>query len=355
MSIDSDSFVSVIVPLHNDAALVREFVAECYAMLKSSYENFEILLIDDGSTDQTKSIIDAILKEFECLRYQRLSRHFGTEIAIAAGLETAIGDYIVVALPAFDPVDKIPELVRRSQETGAIIVGRTNSIKYSKLYRLVYKMFYAFCNRFLSLRLVEDTTYFLVLGRPMLNSIIQIKDKFRYIKSFATFVGYKTIYYDYTLAKRGGKDLRRGFFEAINLGIDLMVSNSIRPLRLVSFVGLIASGINFSYFGYIALIAFFKKNVAEGWITLSTQIAFGFFMLSLVLTVICEYIGRILIESRDRPFYFVLEEKNSSVLIANKDNRINVVGSSLSSVNGERKKDATGSGLGTPSGDNPRI
>lgn len=85
------------------------------------------------------------------------------------------------------------------------------------------------------------------------------------------------------------------------------------------------SGVYFLYFGYIALVALFKNDVAEGWITLSIQNALAFFTLNIVLATVCEYIGRILIESKDRPFYFIVEEKNSSVMIVNQSARINVV------------------------------
>jgi glycosyltransferase involved in cell wall biosynthesis len=329
---DPSALISVIAPLQNDSAIIEEFVSDLNRCLGPRFENFEILLVDDGSKDDTLRVVDKVLKNFEGIRYLRLSRRFGLETAIAAGMESAIGDYVVVMLPGCDPVGRLPEMIElvRTSESG-LVIGKNDTISKdsSILHRLAYRGFYSLCNSVLDLNLIPNTTYFVALDRGLLNSINQIKDKFRYLKSLTTFVGSKPVLFPYEYAVRHGKEWRRGFIESVNLGIDLVVANSVRPLRLVSLLGVTVSGINFLYFGYIALIALFKRNVAEGWITLSTQMALAFFVLNIVLAVLCEYIGRILLESKERPSYFVAEERNSSVLIVDREKRRNVVGSTV--------------------------
>ncbi len=330
--LDGTALISMVAPICDDADILESFVDELYGCLSTRYENFEIVLIDDGSRDGTSRVIDGLLKRFDGVRYLRLSRKFGLEIAIAAGFETAIGDYVVVMLPAVDPVARVPEMIESVRTSnGGLVVGQLDPARSEVpwLQSIAYRGFYWLCNSVLDLNLIAHTTYFIALDRALLNSLNQIKDKFRYLKTLTTFVGSKPVLFNYELAPRPGKALRRGFFESVNLGIDVVVSNSIRPLRIVSLLGLTVSGVNFLYFGYIALIALFKQDVAAGWVTLSTQIALGFFVLNIVLAVVSEYLGRVLVESKERPAYFVVEEKNSSVLIGNRENRRNVVSSTV--------------------------
>lgn len=329
---DSSALISIVAPLSNDADIVAAFTSELHAMLSARYENFEIVLIDDGSRDATARVVDQLLKQFDGVRYLRLSRHFGLEIAIAAGFETAIGDYVVVMLPEVDPVNRVPDLIEHVRiSQGGLVLGQIENSRARTPYlqATAYRAFYWFCNSVLDLNLIPNTTYFVALDRALLNSLNQIKDKFRYLKTLTMFVGSQPALFSYESAPRRGKEWKRGFFESMNLGIDLVVSNSVRPLRIVSLLGLTVSGVNLLYFGYIALIALFKKNVAEGWITLSTQMALAFFVLNIVLAVVCEYLGRVLLESKERPSYFVVEEKNSSVLIIDREKRRNVVNSTV--------------------------
>jgi hypothetical protein len=123
---------------------------------------------------------------------------------------------------------------------------------------------------------------------------------------------------------RSGKPRQRGLLESINLAIDIIVANSKHPLRVVTMLGLLASILNLLYIGYIILVNIFKRNVMEGWTTSSLQNAGMFFFILLILTVISEYIGRILEETKDRPLYYVIDEKTSSVMLSSPEIR-NVV------------------------------
>ena len=95
----SECFVSVITPLHNDSKIVESFVAEVIPILRDNYTNYELVLVNDGSEDDIVARVNLLLKEYECIRFISLSKHFGTEIAISSGLDSVIGDFVVVMLP----------------------------------------------------------------------------------------------------------------------------------------------------------------------------------------------------------------------------------------------------------------
>lgn len=325
---NQDIFVSVVVPVWNEANLIEGFVRETIAILQENYTYYELVLVDDGSTDATSAAVNDLLRQVPAVRLIRLSRHFGDEIAICAGLEAVIGDFVVTLMPATDPPRLIPDLVTRVADSGGVVVGVKSNLTGPVSVRLGRTLFYWICNRVLGIEVPKHSTHFRALSRAALNALLQIKDKYRYLKVFSTYIGYRheNVLYD-PIIRPAGRPRERGLIESIELAFNVMVANSTRLLRLVTWLGVLASGLNLLYMGYIVAIAIFKEDVAEGWITLSAQNAGMFFFLFVILTVLGEYIGRILAESQDRPLYYVMEERNSSVLLLDPERR-NVVSES---------------------------
>ena len=116
-------FVSIVAPLHNDSDIIESFIEEILGTLKQNYKHFEVILVDDDSQDNTIEKITVLLTKFESIRLIRLSRSFGQEVAISAGLETAIGDYAVVVIPDTDPAKLIPKMVEQSRGGIDILYG----------------------------------------------------------------------------------------------------------------------------------------------------------------------------------------------------------------------------------------
>jgi hypothetical protein len=136
---------------------------------------------------------------------------------------------------------------------------------------------------------------------------------------FGNYVGFPHAFLEYRPIERRAQPRRQGVREGIERGVGLIVTNSTQPLRLMSVVGVVLSAVNALYVLYIVSIFVFKTRVAEGWTTLSLQHAVMFAFLFAILAVLCEYVGRLLTETRDRPLYFVAEERSSSVMIRDED------------------------------------
>lgn len=321
----TDRFISVVAPLSNDAQTVEGFVEETVGILKQHYTNFELVLVDDGSTDTTVEVVSALLARFEGIRLLQLSREFGEEVAIAAGLDSVIGDYTVVMLPDMDPPELIPEMVQKCIGGSDIVYGiRRTRAHEGVLNRWGSALFYWYCHRQLKMDLPENSTQLRCMSRQVVNAILQIKDSYRYLRLFSSYVGYQREALVYDPISRGGKQRQRSFGQSLNMAMAIILENSVHPLRFVSWIGLFAVLGNLVYVAYIVAVYFLKDNVMEGWTTLSLQNAGQFCFVSIILVALCEYTGRVLNRLQDRPLYYLMAEKNSGVLLIDQERR-NVV------------------------------
>lgn len=325
MTLVSNYFVSIVVPLADDADILPGFADELVRVVREHWLNHEIVFVDDGSRDGTATAVRALLERHECLRFLRLSRRFGVEIAISAGLDTVIGDVVVVIQPESDPPAMVPRFVEEARASGGIVFGvRSTARRESSSYALGRRCFHAMLRRLLGVDLPERATLFVAMTRQAMNAVAQIKDKARAVRVLGNVVGFQHAFVTYTPVERRAEPRRTGLVEGLERGIDLIVTHSTRPLRLLSIVGVLLCVTNLLYVVYIVLIYLFKDHTAEGWTTQSLHHTVMFAFLFAILAGLCEYVGRLLTETRDRPLYFVAEERSSTVMIRDEDRR-NVV------------------------------
>ncbi len=310
--------ISVICPLHNDADILRGFLEELSSVLRANFEFYEIVLVNDGSQDATGQMLEAAFRNCERLRCVSLSRSNGREVAISAGLETAIGDFVVIMVPRTDPPDLIPAFVKACREGDGLVTGiRSTPKRASLLSRIGSRIFHAYCRTCLGFDFQENTTDFRCLSRHVVNAVTRFHDRHRYLRIFTARIGLRHTTIAYEPLTRGAEHPPESLFTEINHAIEIVVANSKHPLRLVSRLGLALSALNALYIAYIVTIYLFKNRVAEGWTTSSLQSTTMFFFIFLILAVLCEYVGRILEESQNRPLYFITDEKSSPVTLEN--------------------------------------
>ena len=326
----SDCFVSVIAPLHDDADIVVPFLTEVTHVLETHYANWELVLVDDDSTDTTVPRVLDLLTKFACVRLIRLSRSFGPEIAITAGLDSVIGDFAVVMMPDSDPPQLIPDLIARARsEVLGILSGiRPERPRESPVFRSGARLFYWYANTFAHLDLPKNTTDFRVYSRQSVNAITRIKDQGRYLRTFSTYVGYHNATFVYEPIQRRAKPRSRGLVEAVALGFDMIVVSTTHPLRMATWMALTLSLLSAVHAGSVLMADLIAEDVPPPWAGISLQMSAMFCFMFVILAVLSEYIGRLLGESSGRPLYYVAGEHSSSVLIADAD-RKNVVTDSI--------------------------
>ena len=324
----SDVFISVIAPLRDDADLVEAFTDEVMGVLRANFANYELVLVDDGSRDATAAAVDRLLVRHECLRLLRLSRQFGAEAAISAGLDSVIGDFVVVMEPERDPAALIPEFVKRARAGSGVVYGVCHDRSgQGLLVRTGTALFYRLAPALLGLELTPDATLFRVLSRQAVNAITGIKDRYRFFRLLSASVGFRSEALAYEPQLRRANRRHKSFGEAFDLALGLAFTNSMRPLRLAGGLALLAALGNVLYLAYSVAIYLFKPDVAAGWTSQSIHAAAMFAVLFLILAICTEYLGHILQESRERPLYILLDEKQSTVMIADEARR-NVVSDS---------------------------
>jgi glycosyltransferase involved in cell wall biosynthesis len=308
--------ISVVVPLDNDREILPDFLRDLSRTMSAAFRFYEIILIDDGSVDQTRSEVEPLLKELQQIRYLRLSRSFGRDAALSAGIESAIGDYVVTLDPSCDPVEIIPQMVECCQSMGGIVHAvADNPRNRAGMRELFGNMFRRYCNRRMGVDLKRGAEDFRVMSRQAVNALLQVRMQSRYLRVLTLTLGYHHEFYPYTRNDRGAVVSRGSFVEEIATAIDLLAANTRHPLRVVTAAGMIGAILNLFYAFYVLAVYLVKPNVASGWTTLSLQQSGMFFFICLILAVLSEYVGTILGEVRSRPLYFIAQESNSSVLL----------------------------------------
>jgi glycosyltransferase involved in cell wall biosynthesis len=331
-----DGIVSVVAPVRNASDHVQAFIEETVAVLAEAYASYELIVVDDGSTDGTVDIVQDLLEVHPGIRLICLARSFGEDVAMTAGLEAVIGDVVVTMSPATDPPELIPTLIDRVHDTTRIAVGtRVNRADESFGSRVGAALFYRLAHRLLGVRLPPDATQFRAMDRRALTALLRIKDRQRHLRVLTLQTGYAFETMPYAPIRRTPRLRGRSFLDALSLAIDMSVALGRRPLRIVSILGLVGSLANVVYATYVIVIFLFKGQVAEGWTTLSLEISVMFFLLFGLLAVLSEYIGHILFEIKDRPLYQVGEEYSSSITIPDAE-RLNVIASSDRSPTSDR-------------------
>jgi len=316
----SDVFVSVVAVFEARAHDAAEYVVELHRELSTRYANYELLLVDNDLAPEQLADVRDLLVSLPCIRVLRLTRKASVDTAIFAGIEAAIGDFVVVTSPANDPAAIVPLMVDRLRNGFDIVQGvSTAPIGGSPLTRLGRRAFYFYNRRFLGVKIPQRATYLVALSRRAVNSLTASTRYHRYLRHLVRDLGYRIDEFAYTptVGPSRERTLSSGALEAV----EMVSSYSTHPLRVVTIVGLIGGLANLAYAVYVVIINFVSDSVADGWTTTSLQLSIMFFLISVILAVQSEYVGRVLSEARREPSYFVLEELDSETLISDLQRR----------------------------------
>jgi polyisoprenyl-phosphate glycosyltransferase len=314
--------VSVATIVHNDVKIVEEFIKETSSILSDHYANYEIIFVENGSRDGTVERIKSLQTKFQNIRLVMLSKQYDDEIARTAALDNSIGDYVVLMDINFDPPALISNMVEKAKSGYDLVIGeRNNRNDDTFIENISAKLFYGLSKKLTGYDINPNYSDYVCISRKMVNSLVQIRDRSRYLKYLNLEVGFKQTSIPYDRIRREGNENKRSFLNKVGFALEVIVTNSDKLLRWSAVTGIFISLLNLLYMVYIFAIAIFKKDVAPGWISSSLVNSTMFFFLFLLLSIVSIFVSSILKETKKGSLYYVSEETNSSVIYKNIDKK----------------------------------
>ena len=302
--------ISILIPAYNEEDALQHLYERLGKLAESTPDYiFEFLFVNDGSRDRTLEIIKSFAAKDKRISYVNLSRNFGKEIAMIAGLDHVSGDAaVIIDADLQDPPELIPRMItywkdgyddvyaRRSSRAGETWVKKATS-----------ELFYRLLKKSTSVPIQQDTGDFRLLDRRCIEALKQFRESQRYTKGMFSWIGYKKKEILYDRDPRVAGETKWNYLKLINLAIDGITSFTTAPLRIASVMGILVSFAAFIYSIYLVVRTTMHGSDIAGYPSMMAVILFLGGVQLLSLGVIGEYIGRIFNETKQRPLYFVEE------------------------------------------------
>ena len=309
--------ITIIVPCYNEQEVIEMFypaVSKCVADIPDCAFNY--LFINDGSRDATLEKLRALAAAHDDVTYLSLSRNFGKESAIMAGIDYADGDAVIIMDADLQhPPEKIPEMVRWWREGFDDVCGkRVDRAGETFLKRTCANIFYAVMKKFsTSYEMQRDVGDFRLLDRRCIEALKLLRENQRFTKGLFTWIGYHKKEFPFEVQPRAAGTTTWNFFALFNLAMKGMTSFTTAPLRLMTFLGITISGLAMIYMLFVLAMALLYGDPVAGYPTLITVILFLGGMQLLALGIIGEYLGQIFHETKHRPIYLIDEINNKRI------------------------------------------
>jgi glycosyltransferase involved in cell wall biosynthesis len=325
LNLRSDVLVSVVSPIQNAEGWIGSYLGDLFALLSVEFKDFEIVLVDNASSDLTVELVEQLQQELKNIQLYCLARSIPHESAFVVGLEQAIGDVVITLDTAYDPVDPILEMVEMGYSGVDIVYGlRSDRIQKGKftLYNWLSKIFFQFYRQITKENLPIAASTLRLYTRRAINSFLDNSDRYSLFSVIAAFSGLRYKTFTYQRINRTGVPSTQSYSAAVSRAFRLVFLSSHYPLRLLSFTALAGAFLNVIYSFYVLFVNLFKSRVAEGWTTLSLQNSVMFFILFMILAVLSEYVARLVMNNQNRPFYLVTRESRSLVLLRKQERNV---------------------------------
>jgi polyisoprenyl-phosphate glycosyltransferase len=297
--------VSVIVPCYNEQEVLPEFYRRTITVLRKLGVDHELVLVNDGSQDNTLATMSQLSDLDPTIAIVDLSRNFGKEIALTAGLDYALGDVVIVIdADLQDPPELIPEFIKEWQNGYDVVYAvRSERDGESWIKKTTAHFFYRFVQSLSRIDIPRDTGDFRLMSRRSIEALRQLREHHRFMKGLFAWVGYpsKPIYY--RRDARAAGSTKWNYWKLWNFALEGITSFSIAPLKIATYLGLIVAGSSFVYAGFIIYKTIAFGESVRGYPSLMVVMLFlgG---IQLVFTgILGEYLGRVFNEVKHRPLY----------------------------------------------------
>ena len=302
--------LSVIVPCYNEQDVLHATHERLTSVLAGmAWLNYELIFVNDGSHDDTQLLLAQLQCVDPYVRVLLLSRNFGHQIAVTAGLEEASGDAVVIIdADLQDPPEVIPQMVQLWRNGNDVVYGLRIDRPGESTFKLwTAKVFYRLINRLSETKMPFDAGDFRLLDRRVVQVINEMPERARFLRGMVSWAGFRQISLPYERAPRHAGKSKYPFTKMVSFAMDGIISFSLVPLKLAIWTGFLAMGI--AILGIIAAIIdrLIETNIARGWASLFVAVLFMGGVQLVSLGILGEYLGRIYTEVKRRPLYVVQE------------------------------------------------
>lgn len=306
--------LTVLSPCFRDEENLSELHRRVTSVCKGLGGSYELLLIDDGSPDGTWKEIQRLASQDPHVMGIRLSRNFGHQLAVTAGLTKARGERVlIIDSDLQDPPELLPAMMRLMDEGADNVYGKRIRRKGVPLWKkLAYKSYYRLLTFLAGCAIPEDTGDFRLISRRIVDAVNAMPEQHRFLRGMISWSGHRQVALPYERDARFAGDSGYTLAKLFHFAIDGITSFSIKPLRIATFLGILTGFITLLFAGYVALATILHGQPVAGWSSLMVAILFVGSLQLFVLGIIGEYLGRLFLESKGRPL-FLIDQDTSAV------------------------------------------
>ncbi len=305
--------LSLVVPCYNEDAAVPYFYEAFVIFAKTMLERarFEVVFVDDGSSDKTIDVIRSLSEKDERVKYITFSRNFGKEPAMLAGFKKCTGDYIAIMdVDLQDPLEMLSDMLSGIQDDGYdCVAARRTTRDGEPFFRSLFaRTFYYVINKISSIPIVDGARDFRLMTRQMLEAIIALPEYNRFSKGIFSFVGFKTKWLPYHNIPRVAGDTSWSFWGLFKYSVEGILSFSTAPLQLASLLGLVVCIVSFIYICAMVMNTLIWDNPVNGYPSLVCIIGFLGGCQLLTVGILGQYMAKLYLEAKCRPIYIIKDE-----------------------------------------------
>lgn len=301
--------ISVVLPVFNESETLAELRQRLIGALESCGRTFEIVFVDDGSRDNSFEIMARLATEDPRIRAVRLSRNFGHQMALTAGVDSARGRLVAVMdADLQDPPELLPEMLAKIDEGYEVVYAkRTVREGETAFKKATAHLFYRLMRRWTNVEIPVDTGDFRILGPKATAAFRKLREHHRFIRGMTAWVGFKQVAVLYVRPQRKHGETKFPLKKMMKFALDAITSFSYVPLQLATWLGFLVSSFAFAYIAVVLVLKVLGIN-ERGWTTLMGWMLMLGGVQLMLMGVLGEYLGRIYDEVKNRPLYLVAEE-----------------------------------------------
>lgn len=306
-------FITIIVPLFNEELVIETMYSRLVSVMVSNHLDYEIILINDGSSDRTAELARDLCRKNGSIRLIGFSRNFGHQAAITAGMDRASGQVVVIIdADLQDPPEVIPEMIEKWKAGYHVVYGtRIKRKGESKFKTFTASIFYRLLRRLTAVDIPADTGDFRLMDRCVVEELKRMREKNRFIRGMVSWVGFKQCKLEYVREERFAGETKYPFKKMIKFAVDGILSFSQIPLKISTVFGFLCSFLSFLLIVYGVFVRYYypEKSI-PGWASIFVASLFLGGVQLICLGIVGEYLGRIYEEIKARPLYICNEEIN---------------------------------------------